>query len=936
MGPQPSDSQTAVDPDAQLVSLIGQLVSAMGQATSLSDLYPLVAEGARSLVNAESALLNLVETGDEAVIVAAAGARADELVGMRTSLDSCISGTVIRSGDPVLISDMAADERARLLVDESAGQSGCLVAPLVDSDAPFGVLGATASLARVEFTERDLERLATYSEIAASCLASAERLLSPSPQASSSSAPRPLHDLDEIDVSAMVETSPDGMVLVDEQGTMLVVNSKIETMFGYDRAELLGRPVEMLLPDQHRQVHTAHRTRYRVDPRPRSMGSGLDLLAQRSDRTEFAVEVSLAPLVSAAGTRVVATVRDIEDRIQAESFNHAVQASIDAIHDGVYMFDAETLAFTYVNQGAIDQVGYTRDELLSMNPLHIKPEHTAQSFRALVQPLIDGEIQSLAFTTHHRRKDGLDVPVEIDLQYPQSAVPGQGRMFVALARDVTERVVAEQALRVSEESFRSAFDAAPVGIAMVDFTDTVRRPISECNDALCAILGYSKDELIGIGFSELTYAEDSAISDAAAQEAAAGTRTRYAMEKRYVHADGHPVWVWVHSAVLHDEQGNPTRGMVQVADLSDRKQVEEERERARRWLSSLAEIRNAALVDAPIERTLTLVCEHAVGLVDGDAAAVAQAVDGHDEVHFTAFDSAESRELLPQRLRVDDAVASGLAGETLITGASAPDAGDELAKLGTSVLIVPVESHDDARSVLLVARRSGQPFDETDLATAKNFAVETTTVLQLHAARSAQSRLQLLEDRERLARDLHDTVIQRLFASGMALQSLMGLTKDQVLSKRIGDTVMQLDQTINELRSAIFNLNTPSLLVAEEIASILERATTHLGFVPQIDYEGDPETIPGRVLEQLYPTLSEALSNVARHASATVVNVVVANRASEVEVTVTDDGVGVDPHAVHGHGLQNLQSRAQRVGGSATLDNRPTGGAIFTWKATLK
>ena len=110
---------------------------------------------------------------------------------------------------------------------------------------------------------------------------------------------QPLSDVDASDAMlawAMVEASPDALVMVDEQGVIELVNRQTEVLFGCDRGDLLGHPVETLLPGRFAQIHAAHRTRYRVAPEVRSMGSDLDLLARRADGTEFPVEISLSPL----------------------------------------------------------------------------------------------------------------------------------------------------------------------------------------------------------------------------------------------------------------------------------------------------------------------------------------------------------------------------------------------------------------------------------------------------------------------------------------------------------------------------------------------------------------------------------------------------------------------------------------------------------------
>ena len=932
---------------------VTEVIATTRDATSVSDIYQAIVEGARHVTDADSAVLNLVdETGTDGVTVAAAGFKADALLGTRVPLDTSMSGQILQTGKSVLIDDAGAHQMVwQPALD--AGQIKSVVATPLQGVG--GVLGANTIHGSATFTDLDLDFLTRYATIAALSLQTAQRLVGDDNRklATQSLPParevervdlRPLSDLEETEAWAMVESSPDGMILADEHGTMVLVNAQIETLFGYDRGDLLGRSVEELLPDRHRQIHTAHRTRYRAQPKKRVMGSGLDLKARRSDGTEFPVEVSLSPVTTPAGLRVVATVRDVSDRLAAEAFNHTVQHAINATRDGLLMFMPDTLEFTYVNDGAVNQLGYSRDDLLEMTPLHIKPDFTETQFRELLQPLLDGITDSHVFTTVHRRKDGHDLPVEIVLQYPPAIADDQPRMLVALVRDITKRVEAVQALAASEAAFRTAFNAGPVGMAMVDFTDTVRRPISDCNTALCELLGYSKAEMLTKGFADLTHPDDAEQSHASAQLAAAGKMQQYDLEKRYLHADGHAVWVWVHSAVLPDAEGNPTRGMVHVADLTARKQADDEKERSRLWLAALSEIRVAVLADSPVDQTLELVCIHARNLIAADTAFIARADYDAGVVRVIACDSPDTQALVPDHFVIDEAVRQILDGKSFLTGRlDNDDRVDEAnRRFGdndevTAVLAVPIRSGSSADALLAISHRNEDAVSQEQRATIESFAHEAATAIELHAARQTQARLEVLQDRERLAQDLHDVVIQRLFAAGMGLQSVFSLVQDPKARDRLTDTVGQLDKTIAELRSAIFRLNTAEATnVADKLRTITQSAQDQLHFQPTLEIHGDPDAIGGMVLEQLYPTLTEALSNVARHANASAVTVSLTIEPDTVLLTVADNGNGIDPKAARGKGLDNIESRAHRANGTATITANPSGtGAMLIWQAPL-
>jgi PAS domain S-box-containing protein len=253
---------------------------------------------------------------------------------------------------------------------------------------------------------------------------------------------RPLSDvsLDDGAVWALLDAAPDGMFVVDRHGRMVFANSRAETLFGYDRAELLGQTIDMLLPVGVQGVHRAHRVRFAAEPTVRAMGEGQRLVACRADGSEFPVEIALSPVEIGGVSLTLASVRDVSDRLAVEAFHRHIRHVVDSATDGVYVA-TEDLRFEYVNHGAVEQSGYSRAELLTMTPLHLTPELTANTFDEVLGPLVSGEVAEAKVTTVLRRKDGTDFPTETFLTYPASE--SGSRRLVAVVRDISERVAVE-------------------------------------------------------------------------------------------------------------------------------------------------------------------------------------------------------------------------------------------------------------------------------------------------------------------------------------------------------------------------------------------------------------------------------------------------------------------------------------------------------------
>lgn len=200
--------------------------------------------------------------------------------------------------------------------------------------------------------------------------------------------------------------------------------------------------------------------------------------------------------------------------------------------------------------------------------------------------------------------------------------------------------------------------------------------------------------------------------------------------------------------------------------------------------------------------------------------------------------------------------------------------------------------------------------------------------------RQVEENIQLLEERERIARDLHDLVIQRLFAAGMVLQATVSRAKDRDVAESIARVVGDLDDTIRQLRSVIFGLEerrTTARSLRAEVLVVIAGERAALGFAPELRFDGAIDTLGDAVADHLLPTLREALSNVARHAAATSVEVELRATPESMLLRVADNGIGGAADAPPGNGLRNARDRATSLQGECAIRTGPQGGTVFEW-----
>jgi PAS domain S-box-containing protein len=212
----------------------------------------------------------------------------------------------------------------------------------------------------------------------------------------------------------------------------------------------------------------------------------------------------------------------------------------------------------------------------------------------------------------------------------------------------------------------------------------------------------------------------------------------------------------------------------------------------------------------------------------------------------------------------------------------------------------------------------------------------TDRLIDRSEARRNAARLEMMEERERIGRDLHDMVIQRLFAAGMSLQAVAPLVSAPTATERIIAIIDELDDTIRDIRNTIFELHLRRRPAASErLRDLIGDRAELLGFEPGLAIEGEIDDLPTDLADDLLAAIGESLSNATRHARANSVMVHVERQPRQLCVRVSDDGVGMPTDPQPGHGLSNLLWRAANHGGRCTWRPRDGGGTVVEWQVPL-
>ncbi|MBE3076365.1 MAG: PAS domain S-box protein, partial [Actinobacteria bacterium] len=360
-------------------------------------------------------------------------------------------------------------------------------------------------------------------------------------------------------------------------GVIRFVNHRAEALFGYDRDALVGQLVEILVPQSFRTVHQAQRDGYVADPETRLMGTDLRLIGVRRDGTEFPVDISLSPVQTGEGLLVIAAVRDMtarneaeEDRRRSDLVLAAMQFSWDAIIiatlDGI---------ITNWNRSAETLFGYTSAEMIGNHIGLLSPEDGAHEITAILAKIRDGQhVEHLE--TARIRKDGTTLTVSMSVS-PIHDLDGTVVGASAIDRDVTEALQAAQnarSLAAAHRLIHSMLTSASIGIALVGLDGY----FTVVNSSMCDLLGYDEEWFRAHRLQDFVHPDDADEAARARVRLLADSRSTMVGQLRLVRADGETLWVRRVASLIHGEEGQPDLVMVQVEDITAEHEAHEAHE----------------------------------------------------------------------------------------------------------------------------------------------------------------------------------------------------------------------------------------------------------------------------------------------------------------------------------------------------------------------
>lgn len=359
-------------------------------------------------------------------------------------------------------------------------------------------------------------------------------------------------------------------------------------------------------------------------------------------------------------------------------------------------------------------------------------------------------------------------------------------------------------------------------------------------------------------------------------------------------------------------------------------------------LHTVNEITQRLLGGADLQSILPFIAQQARVLSRSDASWIVTPISG--QLQVTSVDGPGTEILLGVTLSAEASRSAQVmrSGESDIIAnlSAASNVPAEVVELGLGPgVYVPLVANNRRLGTLVLARKTGKAaFQDLEIAFSEVFATSAAAAIEIGEVRAELDRLGIVAEDERIARDLHDTVIQQLFAVGMSLSATRAAVSGTP-GERIDSAIDNLDSVIKEIRNTIFRLpgrTEQATGLRDELLRLADKYREELGFVPRVTFDGAIDlVIPEAVTSHLLQVFGEGLSNVARHAHATNVEATIAVKDGWLGLSLADDGTGISDAPSPGNGLRNMQTRAANLGGLCTISTRDPNGTIVEWRVPL-
>lgn len=613
-------------------------------------------------------------------------------------------------------------------------------------------------------------------------------------------------------------------------------------------------------------------------------------------------------------------------------------AILNAMPDGLLLVDSKGI-IRFANPAVEVLTGHSAEALIGLAVEVLVPAATVRSHVGLRQRYTrtpTSRAMGGALDLTLRRADDTEVPVEIAL----APVVIEGHPHVAVSiRDVTDRRQADRERRrlleqvaVSEQNFRSAFEGAPVGMVVTEIGPRGIRIARRVNEQFAAILDVDIEQVIGSDLRLRVHPDELVLDVDAGTAMLDGRQVAVRRDRRYQKTDGSFVWTNEQTVRMPDD-GDRVFALSHIVDISVQRSKQETDAKARRLDGEIGILVTQLLEEGITAHTYNQIVMVAARLTGATDAGLVIQDEGPDVERLVGWHGSIAAEFA-------DADTAPLAALTATVRASGAPVLIEPARVVppsfagrlSQILGVPLSLGDWTTAVLVVGVAAGAaPFDTDSQSMLESFATRIALALAAAQGRAAESRARLLDDRERIARDLHDTVIQDLFAAGMRISAALPLVADATVSQRLNDVVDQIDATIKKVRAVVFDLHTQQpgrSSLSQLVGECVSEASRALGFLPGLQTFGDLDSLPARLHDHLLGVLREGLSNVARHARATETSVVIRVADGRLSVRIDDNGVGASPDSAIGTGTRNVTARAAMFGGHAELKPADSGSGV--------